>query len=156
MSPASRSSSPARPTWRPTPFTSRRATSGGGSRQVGSRKASSTFSRRSPSIRAIRWPTRGWLTPISRWGTDRKSTRLNSSHLGISYSPSFPTRRSSDLAQPRARRAPHGQRGGLRPLPQGALLLEEEVGKWAQERHRVLSAGDRRRSGLFAGLRGVG
>src|ERR1035441_7652739 len=35
---------------------------------------------------------------------DRKSTRLNSSHLGISYAvshrdlPSFPTRRSSDLA----------------------------------------------------------
>src|SRR5262245_5287584 len=33
---------------------------------------------------------------------DRKSTRLNSSHLGISYAvlrdlPSFPTRRSSDL-----------------------------------------------------------
>src|SRR5262245_59448646 len=35
-----------------------------------------------------------------RWGPDRKSTRLNSSHLGISYAlelPPFPTRRSSDL-----------------------------------------------------------
>src|SRR5262245_45866398 len=39
------------------------------------------------------------------WRQDRKSTRLNSSHLGISYAvfcrhpdpPSFPTRRSSDL-----------------------------------------------------------
>src|SRR5262245_2309240 len=39
---------------------------------------------------------------------DRKSTRLNSSHLGISYAvsfhdcPSFPTRRSSDLVRPEA------------------------------------------------------
>src|SRR5262245_19584929 len=47
--------------------------------------------------------------------TDRKSTRLNSSHLGISYAVlrvlhSFPTRRSSDLArrrqQPRLPRLP--------------------------------------------------
>src|SRR5262245_56141765 len=43
----------------------------------------------------------------SAWQSDRKSTRLNSSHLGISYAVScrphlhrhpFPTRRSSDLA----------------------------------------------------------
>src|SRR5207253_819502 len=31
-------------------------------------------------------------------GEDRKSTRLNSSHVAISYRPSFPTRRSSDLS----------------------------------------------------------
>src|SRR5262245_18669448 len=47
---------------------------------------------------------------------DRKSTRLNSSHLGISYAvfcfapprdlPPFPTRRSSDLSTSRATRAP--------------------------------------------------
>src|SRR5690554_1981136 len=40
-------------------------------------------------------------------GSDRKSTRLNSSHVRISYAVhrtfhSFPTRRSSDLAPPRA------------------------------------------------------
>src|SRR5688500_17531114 len=50
-------------------------------------------------------------------GRDRKSTRLNSSHLVISYAghphalPSFPTRRSSDLG--RATRA--GARGTRRP-----------------------------------------
>src|ERR1039458_5905405 len=41
---------------------------------------------------------RHWYSDLWR---DRKSTRLNSSHLGISYAdrylPSFPTRRSSDL-----------------------------------------------------------
>src|ERR1039458_153371 len=45
---------------------------------------------------------------------DRKSTRLNSSHLGISYAVvpgevgSFPTRRSSDLIRLRCQRQPNG------------------------------------------------
>src|SRR5438045_2839793 len=64
------------------------------------------------------WPTvntvKGWLTALSKPDfvytvkvcemiTDRKSTRLNSSHLGISYAVyphalhPFPPRRSSDL-----------------------------------------------------------
>src|SRR5690242_15573853 len=57
-------------------------------------------------------------------GQDRKSTRLNSSHMSISYAvrrdlPSFPTRRSSDLGQ-RARRdrraaAPGVRLGGRQP-----------------------------------------
>src|SRR5216117_2108460 len=51
---------------------------------------------------------------------------------------------------------PHTSKVGLRPLPQGALFLEEEVGKRDEERHRVFSAGDRNRPGLFAGLRGAG
>src|SRR5262245_4379597 len=60
---------------------------------------------------------------------DRKSTRLNSSHLGISYAVfcdvrdlhSFPTRRSSDLRQGlhRPRQRPDGQRQRQAPARQG-------------------------------------
>src|SRR5205814_1938207 len=66
-----------------------------------------------PSLMALFGRYNWWLPgPIARVmrvpESDRKSTRLNSSHLGISYAvfcsrhprspPSFPTRRSSDLA----------------------------------------------------------
>src|ERR1035438_5913893 len=52
-----------------------------------------------------RWPRLPTIRGRMIWDTDRKSTRLNSSHLGISYAVfshhkdlhSFPTRRSSDL-----------------------------------------------------------
>src|SRR5262245_31177466 len=71
---------------------------------------------------------------------DRKSTRLNSSHLGISYAvfcfasardlPSFPTRRSSDLLAPRHAGsprlllpAPAVERGPLRPAIDAETVL---------------------------------
>src|SRR5262245_11749146 len=67
-------------------------------------------------------------------GQDRKSTRLNSSHLGISYavfcfrsqprSPSFPYRRSSDLSaaccSPSAGRSAAGRSRVSRSTPTGA------------------------------------
>src|SRR5437899_482123 len=51
---------------------------------------------------------------------DRKSTRLNSSHLGISYAVhrhlhSFPTRRSSDLTDPMRIRVRRGRSSRKRP-----------------------------------------
>src|SRR5689334_3322672 len=54
-------------------------------------------------------------------GTDRKSTRLNSSHSSISYAvspalPSFPTRRSSDLPVPEHRRPERRARLRLRRI----------------------------------------
>src|SRR5262245_10602891 len=64
---------------------------------------------------------------------DRKSTRLNSSHLGISYAVfcfcchlvlhPFPTRRSSDL-----RRAWLPPRGGRWRLPAGVVLCQRDDG----------------------------
>src|SRR5262245_45371531 len=65
--------------------------------------ASHTCSSCAPTI--LSRPVRSYSSPRSRPATkDRKSTRLNSSHLGISYAVlwavlSFPTRRSSDLAR---------------------------------------------------------
>src|SRR5437773_920050 len=64
-------------------------------------------------------------------GVDRKSTRLNSSHITISYAvfclfyaprdlPSFPTRRSSDLGARTRRRARLGRRGRLGAGDDGA------------------------------------
>src|SRR5262245_4846106 len=71
------------------------------------------------------------LVAARRPSADRKSTRLNSSHLGISYavacdSHSFPTRRSSDLRCRHEQRSDSGDPVGLarthRPL--GRLFLE--------------------------------
>src|ERR1035441_10692483 len=89
---------------------------------------------------------------------DRKSTRLNSSHLGISYAvrdlPSFPTRRSSDLWRPATASAGHrvrhlslgpNPRAGrrvLRPRPQPA----PSGGSTAPRVDRPPYAHDRRRS----------
>src|ERR1035441_1767346 len=79
---------------------------------------------KAPTMRS--WPQVGFSFAICT--TDRKSTRLNSSHLGISYAVfclkrsgdhrdlhSFPTRRSSDLIAagqywPRHPRCDHGPR----------------------------------------------
>src|SRR5262245_37479790 len=69
-------------------------------------------------------------------GEDRKSTRLNSSHLGISYAvfcahavlAPFPTRRSSDLvgAETATAAEPRGRRSGGRPFDH---FLHAEGGK---------------------------
>src|SRR5690242_15026098 len=51
---------------------------------------------------SARPPSESYAWPVAMSRADRKSTRLNSSHMSISYAvprdlPSFPTRRSSDL-----------------------------------------------------------
>src|ERR1039458_2034727 len=95
------------------------------------------------------------VTAARRAHADRKSTRLNSSHLGISYAVvrcatgdvlSFPTRRSSDLP---ARRRPPGGRG-LRRLrdrpswsrPLGGLTRADRPDR--QHGHRPRRAGGAR------------
>src|ERR1039458_1687636 len=60
-----------------------------------------------PGCRSVAWPAQSANPTAAIAQPDRKSTRLNSSHLGISYAVfclvvprylhSFPTRRSSDL-----------------------------------------------------------
>src|ERR1035438_5687271 len=87
-----------------------------------------------PPAAAVLWVVAG----ASRSLVDRKSTRLNSSHLGISYGgfcgalvgASFPTRRSSDLGRIKGIDLA-GTR--LRRLPQCFGSLRELRVLWLQE-----------------------
>src|ERR1035438_4083549 len=90
-----------------------------------------------------RWGTSyaSTCTAAARAYRDRKSTRLNSSHLGISYAvshrdlPSFPTRRSSDLL---TRISDHDQHVFLRV---GEHLMHRHV---RQQHARIVLARQRR------------
>src|ERR1035441_3135740 len=85
--------------------------------------------RTAPEARAASgesWPNMRLARVSSSSRSDRKSTRLNSSHLGISYavrcSSSFPTRRSSDLGKGLADGA--GGEGGF-----GGVLAQHAFGQ---------------------------
>src|SRR5690606_39083570 len=87
------------------------------------------------------WPALNFDTPWLSYGRDRKSTRLNSSHVKISYAvprdlPPLPTRRSSDLGGwPRVRRTGRGGRGH-RPLQrQDRPLVHRRDGLLGHRRH---------------------
>src|SRR5439155_1388538 len=67
---------------------------------------------------------------------DRKSTRLNSSHVDSSYIFSFPTRRSSDLMkQARATRLFHVEQFGA--WPADLVPLDEKGNPRPRDRHSV-------------------